>query len=263
MSAPRVSTRRGGGGRPWSPARCCLPLLVALEIALVAAAAAPAARPPRSGPAVSVGTLTRQVELSVVDTITFAQPAGTQILGTGIIVSSGGLVLTDYHVVRGDVFIGVRIDGVGLVRPASIVIDDPSDDLALLQIEGGGAVRPAELEKSSSAAVGDPVVAIGNAMGLEIAPRAAAGRLLALDRTVSYGVGSTTVNLAGIIEAATPIFTGDSGGALVNADGRVIGMIAAGSDDTPCARAAVCPLHLAFAIPIDQALESLGYGSTL
>ncbi len=207
----------------------------------------------------SVGALSRQVELSVVDTITFAQPAGTQILGTGIIVSSTGLILTDYHVVRGDVFIGVRIGGVGLVRPASIVVDDPSDDLALLQIEGGGAVRPAELERSSSAAVGDPVVAIGNAQGLDIAPRAAAGRLLALDRTVSYGVGSTTVSLAGIIEAATPIFTGNSGGALVNADGRVIGMIAAGSDDTPCAPGAVCPLHLAFAVPIDQALAEVGF----
>ncbi len=225
---------------------------------MVAAAAGPAGAPSRPGQVMSLGALSRQVELSVVDTITFAEPAGTQILGTGIIVSSSGLILTDYHVVRGDLFIGVRIGGVGLVRPASIVVDDPSDDLALLQIQGGGAVRPADLARSPSAAVGDPVVAIGNAQGLDIAPRAAAGRLLALDRTVSYGVGSTMVNLAGIIEAATPIFTGDSGGALVNADGRVIGVIAAGSDDTPCDPGAVCALHLTFAIPIDQALAHLG-----
>lgn len=178
---------------------------------MVAAAAGPAGAPSRPGQVMSLGALSRQVELSVVDTITFAEPAGTQILGTGIIVSSSGLILTDYHVVRGDLFIGVRIGGVGLVRPASIVVDDPSDDLALLQIQGGGAVRPADLARSPSAAVGDPVVAIGNAQGLDIAPRAAAGRLLALDRTVSYGVGSTMVNLAGIIEAATPIFTGNWG----------------------------------------------------
>jgi S1-C subfamily serine protease len=257
MSAPRVPSRRGGGRCPRSLARVCLPLLIALQAGLVAAAAAsvPVSRP---APAENVTVLARQVDLSVVDTITFAEPAGTQILGTGIIVSSSGLVLTDYHVVRGDLFIGVRIGGVGLVRPASIVIDDPSDDLALLQIQGGGAVTPAELETSSTAAVGDRVIAIGNAQGLEIAPRAAAGRLLALGRTVSYGVGSTTVSLAGIIEAATPIFTGDSGGALVNAQGRVIGVIAAGSDDTPCPPAAVCPLQLAFAIPIDRALDQLG-----
>jgi S1-C subfamily serine protease len=259
MPAPFIETRRGGRGLSRSLAGRCLPLLVALEIGLVAAAAGSASRPSRSDPGLSVGALSRQVELSVVDTITFVQPAGTQILGTGIIVSSSGLVLTDYHVVRGDVFIGVRVGGAGLVRPASVVIDDPSDDLALLQIEGGGAVKPAELETSPSAAVGDPVVAIGNAMGLDVVPRAASGRLLALDRTVSYGVGSTTVSLAGIIEAATPIFTGDSGGALVNAEGRVIGMIAAGSDDMPCAPAAVCPLHLAFAIPIGQALTQIGF----
>jgi len=258
MSAPRVSPRRGGAERPWSLVCRCLPLLLAIEIGLVVAAAAPSTLPGRPRAGVSVGALARQVELSVVDTITFADPAGTQILGTGIIVSSSGLVLTDYHVVRGDVFIGVRIDGAGPVHPASIVIDDPSDDLALLQIQGGGAVRPAALESSASAAIGDPVIAIGNAMGLEQTPRAATGRLLALRRTVSYGVGSGTVNLAGILEAATPIFTGDSGGALVNAEGRVIGMIAAGSDDAPCDPAAVCPLHLAFAIPIELALERLG-----
>jgi S1-C subfamily serine protease len=208
---------------------------------------------------VSFGQLSRQVAPSVVDTITFAQPAGTQILGTGIIVSAGGLVLTDYHVVRDEVFIGVRVGGVGVVRAASIVVDDPSADLALLQIEGGGVLRPAEMEGSASAAIGDPVVAIGNALGLDVTPRAVAGRLLALGRTVSYGVGTATVSLAGIIEAGTPIFAGDSGGALVNADGRVIGIIAAGSDDAPCAPAAICPLHLAFAIPIERALEQLGF----
>ena len=103
-------------------------------------------------------------------------------------MSSSGLVLTDYHVVRGDLFIGVRIGGVG-VPPPSIVIDDPSDDLALLQIQGGGAVTPG-VETSRPpppSAIGKMVIAIGNAQGLEIAPRAAAGRLLALGRTVSTG----------------------------------------------------------------------------
>ena len=148
----------------------------------------------------------------------------------------------------------------GAVHPASVIISNPSDDLALLQIEGGGWVKPAVLGIASTARVGDPVLAIGNALGLDGALRAVSGRLVALRRSVSYGVGSSVVSLAGILEAATPVFAGDSGGALVDGQGRVIGVIAAGSDDAPCPRGAVCPLHLAYAIPIGQAMDQIGYG---
>jgi len=105
------------------------------------------------------------------------------------------------------------------------------------------------------------VVAIGNARGLGLAPTAVMGRLVALHRSVSYGVGSNTVDLAGIMEAAAPISTGDSGGALINAAGRVIGVIAAGSGGGPCPPEQDCPLQLAFAIPIDQALSEIGYAA--
>ncbi|MGD1052565.1 MAG: serine protease [Candidatus Dormibacteria bacterium] len=186
-------------------------------------------------------------------------PAGTQILGTGIILSASGLVLTDYHVIRDQVFVGVRVGGTGAVHPATVVLTDPDEDLALLRIQGTPALRPAELARTSSAEVGAPVLAIGNAMGLGRVPRAAAGRLVGLHRTIRYGVGSGIVDLEGVLEAAAPIFAGDSGGALVDAAGQVIGLIAAGSDDAPCAPTAVCALHLAYAIPIRTALAQIGY----
>lgn len=234
-------------------------LLVALEALCLSGAGATGTGAAPLARGVSVASLSRQLEPSVVDTTTFADPAGTQILGTGIIVSSSGLVLTDYHVIRDDVFIGVRIGGVGYVHPADVVVADPSDDLALLQMEDAPALRPAELARASALEVGDPVLAIGNALGLGRTPTAAAGRLVALHRSVRYGVGSGTVDLDGMIEAAAPIFAGDSGGPLVDATGRVIGVIVAGSDDTPCAPAAVCPLHLVYAIPIGTALAQIGY----
>jgi S1-C subfamily serine protease len=195
----------------------------------------------------------------MVDTITFTDPAGTEILGTGIILSATGLVLTDYHVIRDDVYVGVRVGGTGEVHPAEVVVTDPDADLALLQIQDAAVLRPAELARTSSAAIGDPILAIGNARGLGRAPEAVRGHLVALDLSVRYGIGSGTVDLAGMIEAAAPIFAGDSGGALVDATGRVIGLIAAGSDDTPCAPEAVCPLHIVYAIPIHAALTRIGY----
>jgi S1-C subfamily serine protease len=259
MSAQPVRHRGGGKGRLQVLSRRALPLLIALQVGLLSAAGAPGGGAVPTPAGVSVARLSRQVQPSVVDTITFADPAGTQILGTGIIVSSSGLVLTDYHVIRDDVFVGVRVGGTGEVHPATVVLTDPDDDLALLQIQDAPTLKPAELARTSSAAVGDPVLAIGNAMGLGQVPRAVAGRLVALHRSISYGVGSGTVDLDGVIEAEAPIFAGDSGGALVDATGHVIGLIAAGSDDGPCAPAAVCPLYLAYAIPIHTALTQIGY----
>ncbi len=259
MSAQPVRDGGGGKGRLRLLARRALPLLIAVQVGLLSAAGAPGGGAAPSQPGVSVTRLSRQVERSVVDTITFADPAGTQILGTGIVLSSSGLVLTDFHVIRGDVFVGVRVGGTGEVDPAEVLVTDPAADLALLQVEGAPTLKPAELARTSSAAIGDPVLAIGNALGLGQVPKAVAGRLVALQRSISYGVGSGTVDLAGMIEAAAPIFAGDSGGALVDATGHVIGLIAAGSDDAPCAPAAVCPLHLAYAIPIHAALAQIGY----
>jgi S1-C subfamily serine protease len=212
-----------------------------------------------SPPGVSAATLSREVEFSLVDTTTFAEPAGTQILGTGIIVSATGLVLTAYHVVRDAVFVGVTVGGQGGVYPASVVVTNPDDDLALLRIEADPPLTPARLGGSASAQVGDPVVAMGNARGLGLAPTAATGRLVALDRSIRYGVGSNVVSLADVMEATAPIFAGDSGGPLVDAAGRVIGVIAAGSGDSPCPPRQDCPLHVTFAIPIDQALSEVGY----
>ena len=258
MSAQPVPQGGGGKGRLRALAGRALPLLMAVEVGLLSAAGAPSGGAPPIQAGVSVARLSRQVEPSVVDTITFADPAGTQILGTGIVLSSSGLVLTDFHVIRGDVFIGVRVGGTGVVHPADVLVTDPDADLALLQIQGAPPLKPAELARTS-AAIGDPVIAIGNAMGLGRVPKAVAGRLVALHRSIQYGVGSGTVDLDGIIEAAAPIFAGDSGGALVDATGQVIGLIAAGSNDAPCAPAAVCPLRLAYAIPIRTALAQIGY----
>ena len=262
MSVRPVPREGGGVGRPWSRLSRAAPLCIAMEVGLLTAAGAAGAAghavaPPQ--PVESLSVVTQQVDPSVVDTITFADPAGTQILGTGIIISSTGLVLTDFHVIRDGLFTGVRVGGRGEVLPASVVVSNPNDDLALIQIEGGGSAKPATLDRAASVRVGAPILAIGNARGRDVAPQATRGRLVALRQAVSYGVGSGMVSLDGILEAAAPIFTGDSGGALLDDRGRVIGVIAAGADDAPCPPAEICPLRLAYAIPIARALAQIGY----
>ncbi|HYA01182.1 MAG TPA: serine protease [Candidatus Binatia bacterium] len=203
--------------------------------------------------------MSAQVAPSLVDTITFAGPPGAQLLGTGIVLSSTGLVITACHVVDGFGGVAVRIGGSGAMKPAVVVVADPVDDLALLEVQGPIGLHPAAIDHPVAAAVGDPVLAVGNAMGLGVAPRSAVGRIVAVDGSVSYGVGSATVRLAGTIEARAGIFEGDSGGALVDVRGRVIGIIAAGLGGGPCPAGAMCPMALTFAIPIDWALEKLGY----
>lgn len=250
---------RGGRGRLRSLMGRGSPLLVAALVALVSGGPAAGGAAVAASSRISVATLSREVLPSLVDTITFSEPAGTELLGTGIIVSSTGLILTDYHVIRDEQFIGVTIGGEGGVYPASVVTTDPDHDLALIQLDGDPSLRPAVLAGPASARVGDPVLAIGNAKGRDIVPAAVSGRLVALDRTISYGVGSAVVNLTGAIEARAPIFAGDFGGALVNTAGQVIGMIAAGASDGPCPPRTDCPLPLAFATPIDQALAEIGF----
>jgi S1-C subfamily serine protease len=204
-----------------------------------------------------MAALAGSVDPSIVDTIVFGQPAGTQILGSGIILEGGGLILTAAHVVRDEVFVGVRVGGVGRVIAARVVATDAARDLALLRVDGSVRLRPASLGPGP-ALIGEPVAVIGNAMGLGGVPRLTAGRLVALDQSIGYGVGSSTVHLAGTLEAAAPIAVGDSGGALIDGRGRVIGVIAAAAGGS-CSPT-LCAMRVAYAIPIGRALTDLRLG---
>ena len=262
MPASEHARGRDGTDTRVRPGRWTLALLSGLGAAFVtgsgiAVATAGGGVDQLGGP--SLAALRQQLAPSIVDTIAFGGPAGQEILGTGIILSSSGLVLTDYHVILDDGYIGVRIGGEGDVyRTAVLVLDEP-DDLALLQIEGAGPVKPAALEESAAAEIGTPVMAIGNAGGLGVEPSAVPGHLVALDRAIRYGVGGMIVRLGGLMEARAAIAAGDSGGALVDSRGRVIAVIAAGSGDRPCPPDGTCSLDLAYATPIAAALAEVHY----
>jgi S1-C subfamily serine protease len=184
--------------------------------------------------ALNVDAVAAQVEPAVVDinTTILVDASGrtAEAAGTGMIVTSNGQVLTNNHVIRGATSIQVTIEGRSSPYTAQVVGVDPPDDVALLQIQGVSGLPIVTLADSSTLTVGQDVVAIGNALGKGGTPTVTQGSISGLGRsiTVSDGRGGAE-SLTNIIEMDAPIQPGDSGGALVNAAGQVVGMITAGS----------------------------------
>lgn len=140
--------------------------------------------------------------------------------GTGFIVSSDGEVLTNAHVVAGTGTVEVKLPGETARRRADLVAADPRADIALIRIRGARGLATAELGRSSRLRVGQPVIAIGNALGLPGGPSVTTGIVSALERTVE-GDGQILENM---IQTDAAINPGNSGGPLVDANGRVVGM---------------------------------------
>ena len=137
--------------------------------------------------------------------------------GTGFIVSKDGTIVTNAHVVENATSISVT-RSTGDVLDAKVRGVDTSHDLAVIKIDGNDLPTVA-LGDSDAAQVGDPVVAIGNALGLGIS--VTTGIVSALDRSVDEPNGNT---ILGALQTDAAINPGNSGGPLVNANGEVIGI---------------------------------------
>ena len=140
--------------------------------------------------------------------------------GTGFVVSPDGEVLTNAHVVAGTGTVEVTLPGETDARLADLVATDPRADIALIRIRGARGLATAELGRSSRLRVGEPVVAIGNALALPGGPSVTTGIVSALERTVE-GDGQILENM---IQTDAAINPGNSGGPLVDAGGRVVGI---------------------------------------
>jgi S1-C subfamily serine protease len=153
-----------------------------------------------------------------------------QAAGTGMIISSTGEILTNNHVVTGSTSITVTVQGRSQQYSAHVVGVAVSQDVAVIQIDQNVSSLPTvSFADSSSLHVGDQVIAIGNALGQGGAPHVEQGQVTALDQTITASEGSGSAEtLNGMIESDALIYEGDSGGALVNRSGQVIGMITAG-----------------------------------
>jgi len=146
-------------------------------------------------------------------------PRSSQDQGSGFVYDSAGHIVTNYHVVSGASSITVTLYD-GSKYKATVVGHDASSDLAVLKIDApSGKLHPLTLADSSKVQVGDGVVAIGSPFGL--AETVTSGIVSALNRTIS---SDNSYSIAGAIQTDAAVNPGNSGGPLLNMQGRVIGV---------------------------------------
>lgn len=147
--------------------------------------------------------------------------------GTGMIVDSSGLVLTNYHVVQGSTAIEVQVVDGGQTYTASVVGRDATNDVALLRLQGASGLSTVRVDGDAVKA-GDTVTAVGNAQGKGYLT-AAAGRITSVNATVTVSNDSGgTETLKDVYETDAAAQPGDSGGPLYDGQGEVTGMTTAG-----------------------------------
>jgi len=176
----------------------------------------------------------------------FPQPEGGTASGSGFVIDDEGHIVTNAHVVAGAREIQVKLGEDEDPVDAELVGRDTSTDIAVLEVDPDGAeLHPLALGSSSELAVGDPVVAIGNPFGLE--RTVTTGIVSALQRQIEAPNGFA---ISDVIQTDASINPGNSGGALLDQEGRVIGVnsqiATAGGGGS---------VGVGFAVPIDTARD--------
>lgn len=165
------------------------------------------------GPAVVGITSTIQGQMSI-----FGTTSTSKSEGSGIILSADGYIVTNNHVVDGATTVMVLLN-TGTEYEAKLIGKDEQTDLAVIKIEPTEQLTVATMGDSNALEVGERVVAIGNPMGLEFFGSVTEGIVSAVNRSIS--VDNRTMNL---IQTDAAINSGNSGGALINTRGEVIGI---------------------------------------
>jgi S1-C subfamily serine protease len=208
----------------------------------------------------TVGAVIAQVLPAVVsvETVSFEEKgstaSGTYVegAGTGMIITPDGEVLTNNHVVAGASTVNVTLYGQTELRSAKVVGTDPSNDLALLQIEGASNLPTVTFGDSNQSEVGDSVLAVGNALALAGGPSVTEGIISAEGRSLSATDPLTQApeHLTDLLQTDAAINPGNSGGPLVNSQAQVIGINTAVATSTSGNAPAQ---DIGFAIAIDTA----------
>ncbi|MBO9556055.1 MAG: trypsin-like peptidase domain-containing protein [Cellulomonas sp.] len=154
---------------------------------------------------------------------------GGESAGTGMVLTSGGLVLTNNHVVEGATAIEVTVESTGKTYEASVVGYDATHDVALLQLKDASGLKTVTLDDDGGVSTGDTVTAVGNAEGGGDLV-AASGDVTGTDQTMTARTSSSSgETLSGLIEFSAAVVSGDSGGPLVDDEGEVVGITTAAS----------------------------------
>ena len=218
-------------------------------------------------PGLNVNAIANKVEPGMVDIVSRLKLSEQVFEGTGMVLSSNGLVLTNNHVINGSTGSALRailVTNGHASYPAQIVGWDANQDVALLKLVGASGLKTVQVGNSNTVKIGDQVVALGNAGGQGGTPTVTSGSITSLNRsiTASDSGSDTSETLHGMIQSNAPIAPGDSGGPLVNRDGQVVGMDTAANTQNLGAGN-----NQSYSIPIDRALSlvrlmAAGHGSS-
>lgn len=167
--------------------------------------------------------------------------------GTGVIVSSDGMIITNKHVVSDDKAEYTIFTNDGKKYPAKVLAKDPVQDLAVIKIEEADSFPFASLGDSDKLQLGQTVITIGNALG-EYRNTVSVGVISGLGRTITASSGDIIETLEDIIQTDAPINQGNSGGPLLNLKGEVIGINTATVLDAQ---------SIGFSIPINKAKRDI------
>lgn len=149
------------------------------------------------------------------------QKAQGQAVGSGVMLNTDGNILTNYHVVRGAQAVSVTI--AGKTYAASVVGSDPSSDIAVIKADlEGDTVVPIEQGDSSKLQVGDWVMSVGSPYGLSQSVSSGIVSSLARNQALTTRAGTTLYT--NLIQTDASINPGNSGGALVNEEGKLVGI---------------------------------------
>ena len=186
--------------------------------------------------------------------------------GTGLVLTSDGVVVTNHHVVEGSTQVEVTDPTTGTSYTADVIGYDPQTDVAVLQLEDAAGLATVATD-TDAVAEGDDVTAIGNSNGGGVLT-AASGEITdtSTEIDVSADDGGTE-HLTDLIEVDATVVPGDSGGALLDDDGEVIGMNVAASSNGTTGYAIPIATVLDLAEQIlagdDSGAVTLGYGPAL
>jgi putative serine protease PepD len=211
------------------------------------------------GTIAQVAAAVQPTVVSITATSSYAQSTGS-----GVILRSDGVIMTNAHVVTGADQLSVKFSD-GRTARAKLLGSDSAHDIAVIKASGVSGLKPATLGDSGRLAVGDSVLAVGSPLGLD--GSVTSGIVSALGRTISEGgadqnpdpyarrsAPQQSASIANAVQTDAAINPGNSGGALVNGAGQVIGVNTAIATTSSGSGS----IGVGFAIPINDAKKVAG-----
>ena len=226
---PRQPRKRRGRGLAVTAAVAAVGLAAGaagFHYARQTSAGSPAASSRGTTTALTTSQIATRTDPGLVDVVSTLGDENAEAAGTGQVMTSSGVVLTNDHVITGATSIKATDIGNGRTYTATVIGYDQTDDVAVLQLQGASGLTTVSFGNSSQVTTGSQVVALGNAGGKGGTPSVATGTITALDQsiTASDEDSASSEQLTDMLETNANIQPGDSGGPLVNSGGQVIGI---------------------------------------